>query len=118
MGVEWITYQGKQILYIDYRGAKNAEDSIPILHKAIDIEKNSNGNMLLLQNYEGTYANDEFFQEIKKLGKEVKDKVSKNALVGFNGVKKVLLSGYILFSGEKTIKTFENEEEAKKWLVS
>lgn len=118
MGVSWITYKNKKILYVDYRGCKDGSDSIPILHEAIKIEKESPGGLLLLQNYEGTYANDEFFKEIKILGKEVKDKLFKNALVGFNGVKKVLLSGYILFSGEKTIKTFNNEEEAKEWLVS
>jgi len=118
MGVKWIEYKGKSILYIDYRGAKGADDSIPILREAIEIERRSGGNMLLLQNYEGTRANEEFLKEIKVLGKEVKDKVLKNAIVGFDPIKKVLMTGYMLFSGEKNIKTFNTEEEAKEWLVS
>ncbi len=118
MGVSWMEYKGKKILYVDYRGAKTAADSLPILHEAIEIERNSQGCLLILQNYTGTYANQEFFEEIKVLGKEVQSKVLRNAVVGFDPIKRILLSGYILFTGDKTIKTFDAEEAAKKWLVS
>jgi hypothetical protein len=118
MGVSWIEHLGKRILYVDYRGAKNADDSLPILKEAIEIERSSAGHLLLLQNYTGTYANQEFYEEIKVLGKQVQDKVFRNAVVGFDGIKKILLSGYILFTGDKTIKTFDAEEPAKKWLVA
>jgi hypothetical protein len=96
----------------------NSKDSLAILHRAIEIERNSPGNLLLLQNYSGTYANQEFFEEIKVLGKEVQSKVARNALVGFDAIKKILLSGYVFFTGDKTIKTFDTEEAAKEWLIS
>ena len=118
MGVSWIEYKGKKILYIDYQGVKDTTESISILHEAIEIERNSAGNLLILQNYSGTFANQEFFEEIKVLGKEVQPKVFRNALIGLEGIKKILLSGYILFTGDKTIKTFKDEETAKEWLVA
>ena len=117
MEVKWIECKGKSILYIDYRGVVEHSDSISLLRTAVEIEKNSNGNLLILQNFEKTFANDEYMAEVKKLGKDVKDKVSKNALVGITGVKKILLSTYIAISGEKSIKTFNTEEEAKEWLI-
>jgi hypothetical protein len=118
MEVKWTEHKGKTMLYIDYRGALEHRDSIDLLHKAVEIEKSSKGNLLIMQNFEGTYANDEYMAEVKRLGKEVKDKVSRNALVGISGFKKILLSAYIAISGEKSIKTFTTEEEAKEWLVS
>lgn len=118
MGPEWIEFKGKKILYIDYRGVKDKDVSLSILRKTVEIERKSCGNLLILQNFEGTYANKEFMEEIKKLGKEVKDKVKKNALVGITGIKKILLRAYIAFSGEKDIKTFNTEEDAKEWLIS
>jgi hypothetical protein len=117
MGVSWIEYKGKKILHIDYRGAKSAADSLPILRQAIEIERGSEGNMLLLQNYTGTFANQEFYDEIKVLGKEVQDKVFRNAVVGFDSIKRILLAGYRLFTGDKTIRTFDDEESAKEWLA-
>ncbi|MBN1413251.1 MAG: hypothetical protein JW969_20590 [Spirochaetales bacterium] len=117
MDPEWIEFKGKKILHIDYRGVKDKDVSLSILRKAIDMEKRSEGNLLILQNYEGTFANKEFMDEVKKLGKEVADKVKRNALVGITGIKKVLLQAYITFSGEKNIKTFGTEEEAKEWLI-
>ncbi len=118
MGVSWIEHKGKKILHIDYRGAKGADDSLPILRQAIEIERGSEGNMLLLQNYTGTYANEKFYEEIKVLGKEVQDKVFRNAVVGFDSIKRILLAGYRFFTGDKTIRTFDDEESAKEWLVS
>jgi dihydroxyacetone kinase len=118
MDVKWIDHKGKNILYIDYRGVIEQSDSIKLLRKAIEIEKNSNGNLLILQNFEGTFANNEYMTEVKKLGKEVKDKVLKNAIVGISGIKKILFSAYVSISGERNIKTFESEEEGKEWLVT
>jgi len=117
MDVTWITYKDSKILYIDYRGAKDGKDSVGLLMKAIEIERNSKGNLLILQNFEGTFGNDEYFAKVKEVGKEVSDKVKKNALVGITGIKKILLAGYARFTGEKGLRTFDGEAEAKEWLV-
>jgi hypothetical protein len=118
MNPEFIEYKGKKILYVNYQGIKETETAISILHKAVEIERKSDGNLLLLQNYNETFGSQEFMTEIKKLGKEVSDKVKKNALIGISGIKKILLGAYTAFSGERNIKTFSTEEEAKEWLIS
>ncbi|MBN2441039.1 MAG: hypothetical protein JXJ04_06825 [Spirochaetales bacterium] len=117
MNPEFIEFKGKKILYVNYRNVRDKDVAISILKRAVEIERKSEGDLLILQNYEGTYANQEFMGEIKKLGKEVKEKVKKNALVGITGIKKILLQTYSAFSGEKNIKTFNTEEDAKEWLI-
>ncbi|HAP44751.1 MAG: hypothetical protein A2087_12255 [Spirochaetes bacterium GWD1_61_31] len=117
MGVQWIEIKGKKILYVDYRGVTKTEDSLKILREAIEIERASAGGLLLLQNYEGTHANEEFVAEIKRLGAEVSDKLAKNAVVGLSGIKKIFLSAYVRFSGEKVLRSFNTEAEAHDWLV-
>ncbi len=117
MGISWLEVSGKKILYVDYRGISGAEASLRQLREAIEIEKKSSGNLLMLQNYEGTFANEEFVAEIKKLGPQVADKLAKNAVVGITGIKKLFLSAYSRLSGE-TLRTFDTEEQAKAWLVA
>lgn len=118
MGVKWIEVKGKQILYADYRGVTDKDESLRILHEAIEIERKSSGNLLMLQNYEDTFANEEFLAEIKRLGSEVSDKLAKNAVVGLTGVKKIFMTAYAKISGEKALRAFSTEDEAKAWLVS
>ncbi|HET7839191.1 MAG TPA: hypothetical protein VFL04_05485 [Rectinemataceae bacterium] len=118
VGISWLELGGKRILYVDYRGINGAEESVRQLREAIEIEKNSGGNLLMLQNYEGTFANEEFVAEIKRLGPQVSDKLAKNAVVGLTGIKKVFLSAYARISGEKALRAFDTEEQAKAWLVA
>ena len=117
MNPSWIEYRGKSILYLDYRGVKDTAESLRILRDGFEMEMNSAGNILILQNFEGAVANEVYMAEVKKLGKIAKDKVKKNACVGITGIKRLLLQAYVAFSGEKTLRTFETEEGAKKWLV-
>ena len=44
-------------------------------------------------------------------------KMTKIAVVGITGIKKIFLNVYNQFIGGKT-KAFETEEEAKEWLVN
>jgi hypothetical protein len=116
MGVQWLEKGGRKILYVDYRGITEPEESLRVLRLAIEEERKGK-DILILQNYEGTYANAEFVAEIKRLGAEVKDHLSKNAVVGITGIKKIFMAAYAQFSGEKNLRAFDTEEEALKWLL-
>lgn len=118
MKVEWITYEGKQILYVEYSGAKNESELISILHKEIEVERQMSEKILCLVNVSDTHATSGYMSELKRLGKEVRNqKVSKTATIGVTGVQKVLFNAYIMFTGEIN-KAFDTEKEAKDWLVS
>jgi hypothetical protein len=118
MEVKWIEQKGKKILLVDYRGAKNVDDMISILKQETEIERISTDKVSVLANFEKAYYYPKYMEELKKLGKEVRnEKTYKTALIGIVGAKKIFMQAYITFTGDKNLKTFDNEEEAKDWLL-
>jgi hypothetical protein len=116
MSVSWKDYNGKKILYIDYRGM-NEEEGIKNVEHQADIMRHLNEKVLVLADYTGTFATLNFMNRLKKLGKEVLEpKTEKGALIGVVGIKKMLLNTYNLFTGGN-LKAFNSEEEALKYLV-
>jgi len=92
---------------------------LKLLHETCEILKNSPERVPLLTSFENTTGTTEFMNEVKRLGKEVISlKTTKTALLGISGVKNVLVQGYIFFTGENKLKTFQTEKEALDWLVS
>ncbi len=114
--MEHITYNGKKIVYIDYRGL--SEDKM--IEKAEALKTwllENKAYHLRLVNISDTYAKPKFTSYIRQLGKETKDIPFKGAIVGITGAKRVLLTGYNRLLGGK-MKPFDTEEEAKNYLVS
>ena len=117
MKVEWIEYKGKKILYCDYRLAKSDKELISLYHKQIEILKNTPGKTILLANVSETHAGSDYMNEIKTYGQDIKKKkIEKTATLGVSGIKKVLFSAYIAFTGQVN-KAFDNETDAKEWLI-
>jgi hypothetical protein len=48
MEVKWIEHKGKNILYVDYREAKDDNDLISLLKQEVEIEKKSGENRKIL----------------------------------------------------------------------
>jgi hypothetical protein len=118
MEIKWIEYEGKKILYCDFRGAKDETDMIDLLRQSIKIGSKNDQPCPVLSNFEGTYLSQGFMDEAKSLSKQYTQKIKKRALVGITGVKKILLKAYITLTGEQTNMVFDTEEDALKWLIS
>jgi hypothetical protein len=117
MKVEWIEHHGKPILYVKYSGAKNDDELIAVLHQEVEIERKMTDKILCLVTVADTHATQRYMDELKRLGKEVRnEKVLKTATLGVTGVKKLLFTAYVTFTGEVN-KLFNDEKEAKDWLV-
>ena len=114
---KWIEHKGKRILYVDYRGLKTAEELIQTLDESIRQEVDSPTKVLVLANVEGSSGSSEYMERVKQAGKENAQKVQKTALVGTTGVKVILLSAYLRFTGDKSTRSFDTEAEALDWLV-
>jgi hypothetical protein len=118
METKWIEHKGKQILFVDYRGAKDDNDMLTMLYQEVEIEKKANFKVPVLSNFTGIFPQAKYLSEVKRLGKEIRnDKTTKTALLGIDGLKSLLVQGYIAFTGDKSLKTFDNEEVAKDWLI-
>jgi hypothetical protein len=74
-------YKGSKILYIDYRGL-NEEEGIRNIEAQAQLMKTLQEKVLVLGNYEGTYATNKFLDVAKRLGKEIiEQKTKKGPLI-------------------------------------
>lgn len=121
MEAKWKEYKGKRIIYADYTGCKKSDDLIKVLHEVVKLESSVEGkSALTLADFRNSCAiSTEYMNEAKKLGVEIRNhKVAKTALMGITGIRKVLLSGYQMFTGDKSMKVIEDESMAKEWLIA
>ncbi len=117
MSISWMEYKGKKILKTVYSGHTH-EQNVKLLEQQGEIEKND-PNLLILSDYNGTHASQEYMDKVRAYGKEFRSGPTnvKNAVIGIEGVKKVLFDGYLRFTGDKNTKLFRSEDEALEWLV-
>ncbi len=115
MNVKWISKDGKQILYADYRGMKTPEMIKQLEHEA-DIMLKSSNKVLYLGNFEDTVIDKDFMKKANELGKKTEPLNERSALVGVTGMKALLLNTYNMLTGGK-IKAFKTEEEALEYLT-
>lgn len=119
MGVSWIEYKGKKILFSDYRGCHSIDAMLKVLYDEIEILHQQNEKVLVMANYNDCSPTGEYFHAVKKFGKEtLKAKTSKTATIGINGVKRLLFNTYISFTGDYHVRLFNDEETALEWLIS
>ena len=118
MSVKKIVQKGQTILVADYRGLNKAEQQIQNLDELAKILKSSPSSLPIFSNFDGVPVGTEFMNKVKPWGKELQPKIKRQALLGVTGLKNILLQGYILFTGEKEIKTFDTEAEALAYLTS
>ncbi|GAK51184.1 hypothetical protein U14_02426 [Candidatus Moduliflexus flocculans] len=118
MSATWIQYKGKRIIYADYRGLKGNE-LIAALDSEAKLAQEAPGKVLILDDFTGSVADSAFMEYAKKVGKEiVEPKTEKCAILGVEGMKKVLLNAYNWFTGAGTHqRVFDSELAAKEWLV-
>lgn len=118
MPISYITYKGKEILYIDLRESKTEQRSKELLSETVKAYQESAGNLIALTNVEGAYMNPEIIEETKKYAKSLFTlKAKKRAMVGVKGLKKMIFKIYAKISGNN-IRLFDTEEDAKEYLVS
>jgi hypothetical protein len=114
MGVKWMDYKGKQILYVDFRKLRE-EEVVETVELEAKMLAEATGQVLVLANVEGATVSS--LGRIKQVGKEgIKPRIAKSALVGVSGLKEILLRAYNSFTGS-TARSFATETEALEWLV-
>lgn len=114
MSVKWLDYQGKKVLYVDFRKMLEEQVIVNIELEAKMIAE-APGKVLVLANVEGAAISS--LERLKQVGKkDISPKIEKSALVGITGLKEILLRAYNTFTGSKA-QPFPNEKEALDWLV-
>ena len=118
MPIAWKDCRGKKYLFVDYRGLKTEQDLLGLLEQYAQIVKSSPGKVMALADFTETSLSSNYMNRVKTLGKEVFTvKVHKTAVLGVVGLKKILMQGYLTFTGDKNTRAFTSEAEALNWLA-
>jgi len=118
-GVSWIEYKTSKILFIDFKGCKSEKEMLDVLSSAQYMIQESQDGYLQLSDVSSVHATPQFMKILKKTARETPKVASKRAIVGItNHARRILLQTYSLILGTDSIKTFNDLEEAKNWLVS
>jgi hypothetical protein len=115
--IKWISYKGQEILF-NSRSNLRDNDIIENSNEAVSLIKNSGKKEILyLVDNSNTIMVPHVKEHIKKGGKEISPYIKKLAVIGTNSSQKILLNILSTLTG-MNIHVFDDEESAKKWLVS
>lgn len=115
-GIEEIEYEGHRIIYVDYRGL-DEEECIQLIKDYTKKVTEENKMHLCLANVTKIYATPDYMKQAYEMGRVTRHLMKKVAVVGITGVKFVLLQSLNKVMGEPGLVPFNNEEEAKEWLI-
>ena len=111
-----IDYKGKEIVYLDFSDC-NVNEVFEILEMAKKIIRIQPLNSVLtLTNVSGTKYNREVIQAMKEFANDNKPFVKAGAVVGIDGLKKIVYDAITRFS-ERNLPAFDDGEKAKDWLI-
>lgn len=115
--VYWIEHKGQKILFEDYSGLKGNE-MLDVLYASEKVFRGLSSPVPVLLDFSGSFGNDQFLDELKRLGKHYDRLVLKGASVGITGLKKVLATAYNTFTGQGyKSRYFDNVADAKNFLA-
>ena len=119
MSVSIISHQGKEVIYVDYQDCQGSEERLALLESSFDVLLERDGEQLILVNVQNQFGDRKYMQRAKEMEDALHDKVKKRAVLGIEGIKKVLLMGLNKLSSERgRIKPFDNKEAALDYLVT
>ena len=117
-GLRKVNHKGTEIIYIDYRGAKEAE-MIQIISEAEAMIIKEQKRFRTLTNINDAFATKGYLTRAKDMASKTQHLSDKGAIIGITGGKLVLLKIFNkLFAGGRGLKPFDNELEALDFLAS
>jgi hypothetical protein len=116
--VRFIEQRGKRILLIDFSGLQTTEEILAEVENArAVVAAQPPGSLLTLTHVKGARYTPPVMEALKKLAADNKPYVRAAAVVGMEGLHRVLYRAVILFS-RRNIETFDSMNEAREWLAT
>jgi len=114
--IQVIDYKGKEIIYLDFSDCNVSEvfEIIEIAKKIIRVQPLN--SVLTLTNVSGTKYNREVIQAMKEFANDNKPFVKAGAVVGIDGLKRIVYDAITRFS-ERNLPAFDDNKKAKDWLI-
>jgi hypothetical protein len=115
--VQFITHQGKEILYLNFSQCTTDETLEIIEASKKAIVTRPEHSVLTLTDVTNARFDDRVTDEMKKFTAHNKPYVKAGAVVGVVGLKKILFEAVLMFSKRK-LHIFDTLDQAKDWLVT
>ena len=115
--VTFINHNGKEILFVDFSNCKPGDVFLVIDEVKRTIRTRPENSVLTLTDVTNMRFDDRVSDQMKEYTAHNKPYVRAAAVVGVEGVKKVILNAVMLFSKRK-FQTFDTIERAKNWLAA
>ncbi|MHC1704889.1 MAG: STAS/SEC14 domain-containing protein [Tenuifilaceae bacterium] len=116
----FIVHNDKEIYFIDYTNLKQEEEFLEAIKSTNafreKVQASGKKDLLMLVDVTNSYIYGQVFSEIKRSAKLTQDITRRTAVVGVTGVKKTLLDMMNTFT-TLNVKSFDNIQDAKNWLV-
>jgi hypothetical protein len=114
---EWILYKGKRILYMDIiaKEANVLREKIASIEPVV--EKEPPKSILCISDVTGGVGTPEITQMLKNFTKHNEPYMKMTAVIGVVGVKKIIFSGVLMFTGRKNLVIKDSKQEALEWLA-
>ena len=114
--VKFITHQEKEILFLDFSNSETDEVLRVIEDAKRVISRRPEQSVLTLTDVTNARFNEEVGEGMKQLTAHNKPYVKAAAVVGITGLKKIIFGAVMAFA-KRNIESFDDVEQAKKWLV-
>lgn len=112
-----ICYKGKTIIYLDFSNLKHLSQINEVIQEATaSIHKNPLGSVLTLTNINDMHFDTDITEAFKRFIAGNKPYVKAGAVVGVNGLKKIVYNAVMKFTG-RDIVALDDLEMAKDYLA-
>jgi hypothetical protein len=120
MKSRWITHKGKQIFFVDFAnfGTDNAGLRAEGQAVTATILKEPPGSVLVLSDVRGTVGSPDNLSAMQSIASQNSAHVARRATIGLEGSRRAFLNVINRFTGNQSLVAFDDEEQAKDWLVA
>ena len=115
MALTWLEHKGRKILFADFR-AMTEEQMVAQLHQELALLKQQTSKVLVLADVTSAPTGTLFMGVAKELGPEMAPFREREAILGIDGLKSMLLRVFNRVSGG-SMQPFDNAALAKDYLV-
>ena len=114
--VQFIKHNYRQILLLNF-SCCSVDEAIQTIAEASEIIKSQpESSLLILTDVTGARYNLEVVEKLKQFTRDNTPYVRASAVVGLDGLKKVIYNAVIMFTRRK-ISVLDDIEQAKDWLI-
>ena len=115
--LQWVFHKGKKILYADIASQKTEELLDIVARLKVEIEQEPLNSVLAVCDVKNGKTNSEINAALKDFVKYIDPYIKMIAVIGLEGLQKILYNSVVMFSRTKKLTLKDSKEEALNFLA-